>query len=68
MIIEVFQRLTDIDLMAPHPEEGVEVPLFRNEGMSGGFVSPQWWSEELLPLIKHQIEKQFAIQQEQYEV
>jgi hypothetical protein len=60
MIIEVFQRLTDIDLMAPHPEEGIEVPLFRNEGMSGGFVSPQWWNDEFLPLVRRRTEKQFS--------
>jgi hypothetical protein len=68
MIIEVFQRITDINLRAPHPEGGIEVPLFRKEGMSGGFVSPQWWNDELLPLMKHRIEKQFGGQQEQFEV
>ena len=59
MIIEVFQRITDVDLTAPQSDDGVKVPLFRDEGMSGGFISPRWWNEELLPLLRKRIQKQF---------
>ena len=58
MILEVFERITDIDLREPAPDEGHKVPLFRDEGMSGSFVSPQWWNERLLPLLKGRIERQ----------
>jgi len=61
MIVDVFTRITGVALSVPAPEEGIGVPMFRTEGMSGGRVSPQWWNERFLPLLQKRVEQQFRL-------
>lgn len=50
IIESVFEQLTGEPIS--HPGEYIRLEKYNHGGMSGGLVSPEWWREKAIPLLK----------------
>ena len=49
-IARELRRLTGVDVMTT-AETSVQVERYPSSGMSGGFVSPPWWRDRIIPML-----------------
>lgn len=50
LITRELERLTGVDVMTT-TEHAVQIPRYPATGMSGGFVSPPWWRDRIVPML-----------------
>jgi hypothetical protein len=54
LLEQIYQQLTEVPLTDPDP---IFVQRYSYGGMSSGYVSPQFWAEQAIPLLRARYRK-----------